>query len=719
MEGSSYRKSSISWRGGRFLGLVPGFLLAGTWSVPLSGTRGPGSCLEAGGNDTGASLRQDSGPSVSLSWIPLKPELILNPGKDREPKSSICIGILWAGEVTLLPDPGEGSEYDLMAPLPLAYTYAYPSPVGPTSTVVEDDLVEWRRKYSLPPLLTSVYPHRRSMLPAIKLVRFLRDFSLSTEPSILETSRGYSEPGRPRALILWDQRGFVFLSFGPLNGGEGRFHLRPRSGLPIVEELRKSDRKGSAFNKKWQERYVFMRLPRHSYRWNFVAGTHPAFPEGESTVLRARQLPLDRRQVNFLLSNSVLHRSSLWGNMSEGTVNDPFAAYQEAAKVISAKKESARRGSASGTTSGDEVVITGSRQLVTVKMEPPSLAQTKKPQSGGIATRSSQQSVEATCSVGILATALSNLNLQVFPQDGTVLPPGEPSEVVHTLQWGLLRTISQLFHLGERLSNESPVASREELEDLKRQASEERAQRLAREMEICDLKDKVKDLERTAEVSSADALATSKRNSELEEAMGTLKLEMVMAVNGARVIGRWDLIREWLKGQSNQWDLVKALEQFKAVTLEEAKIRMLRSPHSKMSPPFLFFLGGLGDLPPELRWVEKALWGSSCKIQAAWALGAGIPWNPRNRDRDLSCAPAYVDFLAIGDSRPVFPGDEGSQHGHEMCSRIHPPERPDMKNSGLARDLCPPLAGYPLPQIRPDRILRGPCLLSRYRFGKP
>ncbi|KAF3586276.1 hypothetical protein F2Q69_00029722 [Brassica cretica] len=53
MEGSPYRKSFISWKGGRSLGLVPGFLLAGTWSVPLSGTRGPGSCPEAGGNDTG------------------------------------------------------------------------------------------------------------------------------------------------------------------------------------------------------------------------------------------------------------------------------------------------------------------------------------------------------------------------------------------------------------------------------------------------------------------------------------------------------------------------------------------------------------------------------------------------------------------------------------------------------------------------------------------
>ncbi|KAF3573493.1 hypothetical protein F2Q69_00059396 [Brassica cretica] len=53
MEGSHYQKSSISRKRGWSLGLVPGFLLAGTWSVPISGTRGSGSCLEAGGNDTG------------------------------------------------------------------------------------------------------------------------------------------------------------------------------------------------------------------------------------------------------------------------------------------------------------------------------------------------------------------------------------------------------------------------------------------------------------------------------------------------------------------------------------------------------------------------------------------------------------------------------------------------------------------------------------------
>ena len=53
MEGSPYRKFFISWKGARFQGPNSGFLLAGTWSVPLSGTRWSGSCLEAGENDTG------------------------------------------------------------------------------------------------------------------------------------------------------------------------------------------------------------------------------------------------------------------------------------------------------------------------------------------------------------------------------------------------------------------------------------------------------------------------------------------------------------------------------------------------------------------------------------------------------------------------------------------------------------------------------------------
>ena len=108
MEGSPYQEFSIFWNGARFQGPNSGFLLAGTWTVPLSGTRGSGSCLEAGGNDTGvffpnslpliarfrhrtrgitcalkstgvahshqASLRQDITLVILLSRVPLRPE---------------------------------------------------------------------------------------------------------------------------------------------------------------------------------------------------------------------------------------------------------------------------------------------------------------------------------------------------------------------------------------------------------------------------------------------------------------------------------------------------------------------------------------------------------------------------------------------------------------------------------------------------------------------
>ena len=97
------------------------------------------------------------------------------------------------------------------------------------------------------------------------------------------------------------------------------------------------------------------------------------------------------------------------GNMSGNTSNDPFAAYQEAANVMSAKKDFASR-----TVSGDDLVITGSRRAVTVKIEPSALVQTKTSRGGGMPIRSSQQSAEVAHSVGSLATALSNLNLQVF-----------------------------------------------------------------------------------------------------------------------------------------------------------------------------------------------------------------------------------------------------------------------------------------------------------------
>ncbi|KAF3572077.1 hypothetical protein F2Q69_00059615 [Brassica cretica] len=113
---------------------------------------------------------------------------------------------------------------------------------------------------------------------------------------------------------------------------------------------------------------------------------------------------------------------------------------------------------------------------------------------------------------------------------------------------------------------------------------------MARELGIRDHKDKVKDLEKVAE-ASADVLATSRKSQELEEgidilktAAETFKLEMVMAVKGARVIARWESMREWLKKQNDQWDLAKALEQYKAVIREEAMNKSVPPPTFEDKP---------------------------------------------------------------------------------------------------------------------------------------
>ncbi|KAG2304496.1 hypothetical protein Bca52824_033147 [Brassica carinata] len=40
-------------------------------------------------------------------------------------------------------DPREESDYDLLVPVPISYFSVDPPLMGPASSVVEDDLVEW------------------------------------------------------------------------------------------------------------------------------------------------------------------------------------------------------------------------------------------------------------------------------------------------------------------------------------------------------------------------------------------------------------------------------------------------------------------------------------------------------------------------------------------------------------------------------------------------
>ena len=112
-----------------------------------------------------------------------------------------------------------------------------------------------------------------------------------------------------------------------------------------------------------------------------------------------------------------------------------------------------------------------------------------------------------------------------------------------------------MFHLGEKMVG--ATSTKAEMDALA--ATENvslRGQLINREEELNDQKD-------TAE------------NFEAEKAM---------AVNGAKVVARWELMREWLNGQTDSWDPANVLEQYKMVKITEAELLGLPTPSFEGEP---------------------------------------------------------------------------------------------------------------------------------------
>ncbi|KAL0723263.1 hypothetical protein Bca4012_037862 [Brassica carinata] len=231
------------------------------------------------------------------------------------------------------------------------------------------------------------------------------------------------------------------------------------------------------------------------------------------------------------------------------------------------------------SVSDDEVVITGSRCTIMAKSEATSSSHGRTLRDR-TTTRSLPQSYGAEQTPDGLSSVLADLNSKVFPRDQTLLSSDDPPE-----------TISQLHHLGDRLLEKSPSLAREEVEKLTRKLSDVVSKRVAKEMELRDLQAKTKAIEGLVENSLAEALRLSREKQELEEAFAKLEGEirssedrMTMAINGARITSRWEVMREWLNGQARKWNLARELDHFKTVVLAEARLKGVDPPSFEDEP---------------------------------------------------------------------------------------------------------------------------------------
>ena len=118
-----------------------------------------------------------------------------------------------------------------------------------------------------------------------------------------------------------------------------------------------------------------------------------------------------------------------------------------------------------------------------------------------------------------------------------------------------------MFHLGEMIVGAASSQLREEKDVA-----------LAKDKEIKALRLKARNQEEAGELAATENVSLRGQLKNMEEELNDLKdtaetfeAEKAMAVNGAKVVARWELMREWLNGQTDSWDPANVLEQYKMV----------------------------------------------------------------------------------------------------------------------------------------------------------
>ncbi|KAH0910791.1 LOW QUALITY PROTEIN: hypothetical protein HID58_034112, partial [Brassica napus] len=175
--------------------------------------------------------------------------------------------------------------------------------------------------------------------------------------------------------------------------------------------------------------------------------------------------------------------------------------------------------------------------------------------------------------------ALASLDSEVFPM--TLTRPSldeDTSKVVCSLQGDVM---SQLFYLKGRMKNRS--ATKAERDALAIRLREEKDAILAKDEEIEAWKLRVQDLDEERECLEGED-DKEEEIFELRHAAEVFDAEKIKAVNDAKVVVRWELMREWLDDQTDRSDPITSFEQYKVVKISEAEFLGLPPPSFEYKP---------------------------------------------------------------------------------------------------------------------------------------
>lgn len=253
-----------------------------------------------------------------------------------------------------------------------------------------------------------------------------------------------------------------------------------------------------------------------------------------------------------------------------------------------AGKLSAKKPAAKATTSGDDdVQILKSTKRKGPTSSAPS-ASRRRSRALGSTLKSSTPEPSLNPCVD-LAKVVADLSSSTFPGSACFLPYGDLPKAFESVQFDLLQVMSQIHHIEDMVNEQS---SKKELESVNAQLKEEKNKVLVQGKEIKSLQLKLKNSKEAETATAAENTALTRQLEETQEELCGLKLEKesfederMMVVSGAKVTARWELMREWLKEQTDKWELVVEFQRYKLVKEAEAKLRGLPPPSFDDEPP--------------------------------------------------------------------------------------------------------------------------------------